>query len=238
MQRRDAVRLDRRPVLGGRVADVGLEVPSRMALRRALHVPVARDLGEHRGRRYGSAAAVPVHHRALLVRQLATPKAVHQADGSLAGHSHEGGAQRLEVRFVQPEAVDPPHAAADHGGLGGRPQHQRVQLLAARLGVLLGVVEAGEGAAVAQREALEVEQHGRRHQGPGQGTAARLVRAGHEPRSQLAVEGKQLAATWGGTAAPGRPLGGVSRGHRGRWYGGARRPEAKSAAASPLVAAS
>ena len=76
---------DRGAVLGCRVADVGLEVPSGMALGGPAHVAVARDLGEHRGRRDRGAAAVAVDDGALLVAEVADAEAVDQADAVLAG---------------------------------------------------------------------------------------------------------------------------------------------------------
>jgi hypothetical protein len=57
--------------------------------------------------------------------------------------------------------------------------------------VLLGVVEAAEAAALGQREPLQVEEHRRRDQRPGERPPARFVRAGYEAPLERAVEGEQ-----------------------------------------------
>ncbi len=62
------------------------------------------------------------------------------------------------------------------------------------LRVLLRVVEPRERAAVAQREPVEVEQHGRGEQRPCQTAAAGLVRPGHEAVAELTVERKEPPA--------------------------------------------
>ena len=73
------------------------------------------------------------------------------------------------------------------------------------LGLLLGVVERRERAHVAHAERLEVEQHGRRDQRPGEATAARLVRTGdiahaegavvlHEPATRAALAPRSRGA--------------------------------------------
>ena len=68
-----------------------------------------------------------------------------------------------------------------------------IELLAARLGVLLGVVQPRERAAVGQRQPLEVEQDGGGDERPGERAAPGLVGAGDEAAAELAVEGEELA---------------------------------------------
>ena len=128
-------------------------------------------------------------------------------------------AVRSASRFVlwRPRAVDSAHAARDDHRASGGAQHERVELLARLRGVLLGVVEAGQRAPVGQGQALEVEQHGRRHQRAREPAAAGLVGAGDVAAADVAVEGEQAASA--GLAATGGPPGsGADR------RGGGRRP--------------
>ena len=78
--------------------------------------------------------------------------------------------------------------------LRGGAQHQRVQLLAPGLGVLLRVVQPRERTPVRERELLQVEQHRRRHERAREGAAAGLVGAGHEAAPSDAVEREQPPA--------------------------------------------
>ena len=214
VQRRDAVLGDRRPVLRRRVADVGREVPFRVDLRRPAHVPVARDLRQDRGGRYRGTAAVAVDHRPLLVLERGDVEAVDEADRARSRHPLQRGAQGVEVGHVKAAGVDAAHAARDDGGRAGGPHHQRVELLAGLLGVLLGVVEARQRAPVRERQPLEVEQHGASHERSGQGAAARLVGSGDPARSDLPVEREQAPPAVGSPPA-GAP-GGASRRLAGR----------------------
>src|ERR1700749_3042545 len=80
MERRDADLVDRRAVLGARVADVLLEAPAGVALGGLVHVAVAGHLGEDRGggdRRAGPVAADDAAVRDLAARQA---EAVDEAD--------------------------------------------------------------------------------------------------------------------------------------------------------------
>ena len=94
---------------------------------------------------------------------------------------------------MQAARVDPAHAAGDDHRPGGRAQHERVELLARLGGVLLGVVQAAQRAAVRQGQALEVEQHGGGDQRARERAAAGLVGAGHVAAAELPVEGEQAA---------------------------------------------
>ena len=144
MERGYAVRRDRGAVLRRRVADVALELPTRMDLRRAAHVPVARDLREDRCGSDRGAFRVAVDDRLLLEPERPHAEAVDEADGVGARHAAERRAERLEVRSVQPARVDAAGAAHDDGGLRRGAQDERIQLLPAGFVVLLRVVEACE----------------------------------------------------------------------------------------------
>ena len=81
---------------------------------------------------------------------------------------------------MQSASIDPARAADDDRGPGGSAQDERVELLAALFRVLLRVVQASQGAARGEREPIVVEEDRRGHQRPGEGSASRLVCAGHE----------------------------------------------------------
>ena len=96
--------------------------------------------------------------------------------------------------------VDAAHAARDDHAFAAARMHERVELLAPRLGVLLGVVQPREGAPVGEREPLEVEQHGGRDERAGERAPARLVRPGDE----AALEASGRKRTGGGRCAAAR----------------------------------
>ena len=96
---------------------------------------------------------------------------------------------------MQAAAVDAARAARDDRDARGDPQHDRVERLARRLGVLLGVVEQREGADLARTETVVVEEHGRRDQRAGQAAATGLVGAGDEPHAERAIVLEELAAS-------------------------------------------
>jgi hypothetical protein len=58
---------------------------------------------------------------------------------------------------VQAARVDAAHAAHDYRRLRSGAEDERIELLTARLGVLLGVVEPGKRTAIRERKALDVE---------------------------------------------------------------------------------
>jgi hypothetical protein len=95
---------------------------------------------------------------------------------------------------VQAAPVDPADAARDDDRLRRRPHDQRVELLAAGLGVLLRVVEPRERAPVRQRQPLDVEQDSGGEQRPRQATAPGFVGTRDEAVAELAVEREQPAA--------------------------------------------
>src|SRR3954470_13603768 len=112
-------------MLGRRVADVRLEVPPGMAVRRAPHVAVACHLREHRRGGDRGAGPIAADDGALLVADVAKAKAVDEADRVLARDALEGGAERLEVRTMQAARVDPSHAADDDRRLRRRAENER-----------------------------------------------------------------------------------------------------------------
>jgi hypothetical protein len=161
-----------------------------MDLRGPTHVAVAGDLREDRRRSDRRTLRVTVDHGALFVTERTDSESVDKADRVLARNALERAAQRVEVRAMKPARVDPANAAHDHGRPRRRPQHERVELLAAGLVVLLRVVQAGECTTVGQRELLEVEQDRRGHERPSETAAPRLVRTSNEALAERAIEGE------------------------------------------------
>lgn len=200
VQRRHAVRGDCSSVFGSRIADVRLEVPAGMAIRGAAHVPVARDLRKHGGSRDGCAPRVATDHGALLVADVAEAEAVHEADRLITRDALQSSTQRLQVRLVQAAGVDPAHATHDNRRLRCRPQHERVELLAARLRVLLGVVQTRQGAAIRKRELVEVEEDRRGDQRSREAATTSLVGAGDVAALEGAVEGEEATTGTRGAA--------------------------------------
>ncbi len=98
---------------------------------------------------------------------------------------------------MESSSVDAASTPRDDRHLGGRPDHQGIERFAARLGVLLGVVQAGEGPAIGESEPVEVEEAGRRYEGPGEATSSSLVGPGNEAPSQRAVEGEEAPTALG-----------------------------------------
>jgi hypothetical protein len=194
VQRRDAVAFDRRPVLGGGVADVGGELPPGVTRLHPLHEAVARDLGDHRRRGDRGAHRVAAHDRALLEARRRDWEAVGQAQAAVAAHARENVAQRGQVRLVEPTLVDAAHAPRRHRDARGGAEHARVERLAHLGRVLLGVVQLRQGAQVAQGQRLVVEQDRRGDERACEAAAAGLVGAGHEPGAESAVEPEEARA--------------------------------------------
>ncbi len=157
MKRGDAVRADRRAVLRGGITHVRVEIPLGMAVGHAPHVAVAGDLGEHRGGGNRCALGVTTDDGTMLVAEVRELEAVHQAQGIVAGDAAKRSSQPGDVRDMKAARVDAAHATHNYRRLRGGPQDERVELLAGRFGVLLGVVQPCERAAVREREALDVE---------------------------------------------------------------------------------
>ena len=99
VQRRDALLLDRGPVLRRRVAHVRGELPARIALLHPVHEPVARHLGDDGGGGDGGARGVAADDRALLEARGRDREAVGQAQAALAPDAREHVASRA-ARFV------------------------------------------------------------------------------------------------------------------------------------------
>ena len=105
---------------------------------------------------------------------------------------------------MQPARVDPAHAARDDDDARGAAQHERVELLARLVRVLLGVVQRAQRAQLAGGERLVVEQHAGRDERPGETAAAGLVGAGDEADAEAAVEREQPLAAAGPPRAASR----------------------------------
>ena len=118
---------------------------------------------------------------------------------------------------MQAVAVDAAHAARDDDDLGGRAHDDRVELVA-RLGVvLLGVVERGEPADLADAEGLDVEEHGRGDERTGEASPAGLVGPGDPAHAQATVELEEATprAALGPRATPAGSRPGGARDGRG-----------------------
>ena len=103
---------------------------------------------------------------------------------------------------MQPAVVDAAHRARDDDDAPRAGEHARVERLARRVVVLLGVVERAERAQLARRQRVVVEQHRGGDERPGEAAAPGLVGAGDEPHAERAVEGEQAVAA----RAPPRPV--------------------------------
>jgi hypothetical protein len=141
MEWRHAVPGDRRPMLGRRVTDVRRELPGWVQRVGTAHEAIAGDLGDDRRCRDRGARGIPVDDRPLLVAKVGHGEPVDQAQAALAGNSCERVAERPEIGHVQTAAVDAAHRARDNRDGVGTREHARVELLARRVVVLLGVVE-------------------------------------------------------------------------------------------------
>jgi hypothetical protein len=164
-----------------------------MAARGAPHVAIPCHLREDGSCRDRGARRVTADDGPLLEPDVAKPEAVDQADGLFARYALQRRPERLEVRSVEAARVDAAHAAHDDRGLRRGTQNERVELLAAGLGVLLRVVEASERASLGQRQLLEVEENGGRDKRPREGATARFVGTGYETAPKRAVEGEEAA---------------------------------------------
>ena len=192
MQRRDADSLDCLAMLGGRVADVLLESPAGVLGGGALHVAIAGDLGDHRGGGDRGAGAIAFDHGPVRHAALAQRETIDKAgSGSIGLQTFERVGERFDVGHVQTALVDTASAAHHDTDPLGSAQHAGKEL-GPLLGVhLLGVVQAGEGAAVGMGKRLVVNQHRRRDQRAGEATAPGLVGAGNPAAVEAAVEGEE-----------------------------------------------
>ena len=195
--------VDRRAVLGGRVADVLLEAPARVALGGARACSGRgspwRSPRRRRSRRWCASppTTAPVRRpRSGAARSRRPGRSSPRPAPSRSSASRE----RFDVGHVQAAAVDPGRRADHDADPRRRPQHAGEHLQPPLLGHLLGVVQAAEGAAVGVREALVVDQDRGGDQRAGQAAAPGLVGAGDEAALQPAVEGEQAAAA--GQPAP------------------------------------
>jgi hypothetical protein len=95
---------------------------------------------------------------------------------------------------VQSSRVDSTYAAHDYRRLRGGSQHERVKLLATRLGVLLGIVQARERAPLRERELVEVEEDRGSDERSCEAAPAGLVGSGDVTPLESPVVGEQPAA--------------------------------------------
>ena len=101
VQRRDAEALDRLAVLGGRVADVGVEAPARVLVVGAAHVAVARDLGDDRRRGDRGALRVAVDDRLQRRSGKSLPSGKPSDRHMTPGQATRRSASRSAARFVR-----------------------------------------------------------------------------------------------------------------------------------------
>ena len=172
-----------------------VEAPVRVLGGGAVHVAIAGDLGDDRGGGDRGAGAVALDHGPVRDSAAGQREAVGEA-GRVRRRRQpfQRDRERFDVGHVQAAAVDPGGGADDDADPGRRPQHAGEHLQPPLLGHLLGVVQAGEGAAVGVREPLVVDQDRGGDQRPGQATPPGLVGAGDVATLEAAVEGEQAAA--------------------------------------------
>ena len=219
VQRRDAELLDRGAVLGRGVADVGGELPARVALLHPLHEAVARDLGDH-GRGGDRGAQSRRRRRRAAARSPSAgtgkPSDRHRPPSRADAPQHVG--QRGQVRLVQPARVDPAHAARGDGDLAAAPQHARVQLLAHLGGVLLGVVQRAQRAQVASATAARSRTARRRRPAARPGSRGpprrRRPRTGRPARGRTGTGASSDEASGGVVPRGGRCASAASRSRR------------------------
>jgi hypothetical protein len=113
---------------------------------------------------------------------------------------------------VETAGVDARSATRDDRRARGDPEDDRVELGARGRGVLLGIVEGAEGAALGRTDALEVEEDGGDDERAGQASPSRLVGPGDEANPEAAVEAQQLPARTRGPPPGGARLRGIRSG--------------------------
>ena len=171
--------------------------PSRGGARRPAHVAVAAHLRQHGRRGYRRAAAVAVDDGALLEAELRHAEAVHEADRARAAPRRAAPCAARPGSSCGGRGVDPPHAARhDHRARGGA-HHERIELLAHLGGVLLRVVQAAEGAAVARGSGARGRTGPRPR--PAARRASRAPPRRRRPRSGSRSRGRRRR---GGAAGP------------------------------------
>ena len=201
MQRRDPDLLDRRAVLGGRVADVLVEAPARVLGGRLAHVAVAGDLGDHRGGGDRGAGAVALDHRAGAGPRSAAARSRRRGRSPPAGGPSRSSATESASMLVtcRPRRSIPAAERIDDADPARRPQHAREHLQPPLLGHLLGVVQAAERAAVGVRERLVVDQDRGGDQRARRGSRGRPRRC----RRRSGSEGRGRRRTGGGCGPAG-----------------------------------
>src|SRR5581483_10327508 len=106
MNWRGTERAQRREMLGRAVAFVPREAVTRIALVVLAHHPLARHLGEDRGRRDAEALAIATHDRGLRVGEACDLAPSNQHVGGLAAEPGERAARRQPGRPVDVELID------------------------------------------------------------------------------------------------------------------------------------
>src|SRR5437879_1564765 len=103
-------------------------------------------------------------------------------------------AHRREIRAVQAVAVDLAVRNHAHDDLFRTAEDGPEEIFAALRRALLRVVQQAERPHLVVTQAPVVEQHPRDDERACERAAARLIRAGYEPRTELAIELQEFLA--------------------------------------------
>ncbi len=210
VQRRDALALDRLPVLRGGVADM----VRRTASRGAAHRPGAcTDPGSPwpapRRRRSLRSCASPADDRSLGVTERGDREAVAQAQAARAGDPPQRIGERLEVRHVQAAGVDAGRAAGDDRDAHREADDHRIQRGAAGGVVLLGVVQRPRAAARRPAAGGRGRTGPRRRRADRPGSRVpprrRRRRSGGRASGRRRTGARRCCGGAGGGERPGRP---------------------------------
>ncbi len=169
------MRAQRGQVGRGAVALVLVEAVLRVPHVQVLHVAVARDLGQDRGGHDRAVDAITADQRLRRQHQaLGHDVAIDAGEAGHVGHGRHHIAHALQGGLVDVQAVDGVHVHQHHFPGQGPFDDAVMQLLAARCGQLLGIIQAVDA------RPRRVEHHGGHGYRAGQGPAAGFVDAGHQ----------------------------------------------------------
>ena len=173
------------------VSDVRREPVARIERVHPEHRPVADDLRHDRGRRDRGAPLVAVDDRDVRRRGRPEPEPVDETRLRGRRERMQRTSQPVQVRPVQPGAVDLSRRDDLHGNPGRARKHRPEQLLTVLRRDLLRIIQLRErpNAMVAQR--VVVEKNAGNNERAGERAAACLVSPGDEASAEPSVELQQ-----------------------------------------------